>query len=43
MHRIQQPDSPADILAGTFSRMVQLGVIDIPTLPLACLHHRTGS
>src|SRR5258706_7678325 len=31
VHRIQQPDSPADILAGTFSRMVQLGVIDIPT------------
>src|SRR5258706_1917743 len=31
MHRIQQPDSPADILAGNFSRMVQLGVIDIPT------------
>src|SRR5258706_684278 len=29
MHRIQQPDSPADILAGTFSRMVQPGVIDI--------------
>ncbi len=28
---IQQPDSPADTLAGNFSRMAWLGVIDIPT------------
>ncbi len=31
VHRIQQPDGPADILAGNVSQMVQLGVIDIPT------------